>query len=276
MTDKIPTQRLNDGADMPRFGLGVFETPVEQTADVTRWAIERGYPLVDTAAAYRNEAGVGDAIRGHPDIFITTKLWNEQQGYDETLRAFDRSLSRLGRIDLYLIHWPAPSRGLYVDSWRALVALQKEGRVGSIGVSNFAPDHLERIIDATGVVPAVNQVELHPYFQQRPLMERHAELGIATMAWSPLARGRREIEPAIEAIASSHGRTPTQVILRWHMQYGTIAIPKTVNAARLDENIAIFDFALSTGEMDAIAGLDDPNGRIGPTPDWPGPTGVKT
>ncbi|MGE4323429.1 MAG: aldo/keto reductase [Sphingobium sp.] len=275
MSDAVPAVMLNDGVEMPRFGLGVFETPVDQTEQIVRQAIDRGYRLIDTAAAYRNEAGVGEAIRDQPNVFVTTKLWNEQQGYDQTLRAFDRSHARLGRIDLYLIHWPAPSRGQYVESWRAMVELKAQGRVGSIGVSNFAPEHLDRIIDATGVVPVVNQIELHAYFQQRPMMARHAELGIATMAWSPLARGKHPDQPAIEAIAARVGRTPAQVVLRWHMQYGTIAIPKTVNPGRMDENIAIFDFQLSPEDMAAIAALDDADGRIGPTPDWPGPDGVE-
>ena len=271
MPDHAPAIRLNDGSTMPRFGLGLFKTPPDQAADVTRRAIARGYDLVDTATAYRNEAGVGQAIADQSQVFVTTKLWNDDHGYDETLRAFDRSLARLGRIDLYLIHWPVPSQALYVDSWRALVALKAEGRVRSIGVSNFAPDHLDRIIDATGVPPAVNQVELHPHFQQCPLMEYHRTHGIATMAWSPLAQGRLQAEPAILSIAARCGKTPAQVILRWHMQYGTIAIPKTVNDDRLEENIAIFDFALTPQDMAALAQLDDPAGRIGPTPDWAGP-----
>ena len=271
MTSRLPYRTLNDGTPMPQFGLGVYKTPVDQTAEVTRWAVDLGYRLVDTASIYRNERGVGEAVRDRPDVFVTTKLWNDDHGYDQALRAFEASIGKIGRIDLYLIHWPVPSRGLAVDSWRALVRLKSEGRVGSIGVSNFAPEHLAAVVDATGVVPAVNQVELHPWFQQRKLMQFHAELGIETMAWGPLARGKLPHEPAIIAIAEHLGRTPSQIVLRWHMQYGTIAIPKTVNSARLAENAAIFDFVLSDADMAAIAALDSPEGRIGPEPDWPGP-----
>lgn len=257
MTDQ-PMITLNDGARMPQFGLGVWQTPPDEAAQVVKTAIEAGYRSVDTASAYRNERGVGEGLKGAGDaVFLTTKLWNENQGYDETLKAFDASLGRLGRdtLDLYLIHWPSPHRGLYVDSWKALVKLQADGRVKSIGVSNFQPEHLERIIGETGVVPAVNQVELHPRFQQTALREAHARHGIATESWSPLGQGQLLTDPQIAAIAAKHGKTAAQIV-----------IPKSVTPARIRENIAVFDFALDAEDLATIAGLDRADGRIGPDP----------
>lgn len=265
-----PSVTLNDGVEMPQFGLGVWQTPPEEAAQVVRTAVEAGYRAVDTAAIYRNEKGVGEGLRaaGDAGVFLTTKLWNEQQGYDAALKAFDDSVGRLGGpgVDLYLIHWPSPSRGLYVETWRALVKLKADGRVKSIGVSNFEPEHLERIIGETGVVPAVNQVELHPRFQQRALREAHARHGIATESWSPLGQGQLLADPTVAAIAGKHGKTAAQVVIRWHLDNGLVVIPKSVTPARIRENIAVFDFKLDAEDLDRLAGLDSADGRIGPNP----------
>lgn len=267
-TAQIPTIILSDGAVMPQFGLGVWQTPQEETEAVVRDALEAGYTLVDTAAIYGNEEGVGRALEGRDDVFLTTKLWNPDQGYDATLRAFDASLARLGRdsIDLYLIHWPAPARDLYVESWQALVRLKEEGRARSIGVSNFNPEHIDRIIAETGEAPVVNQIELHPRFQQRTARDFHAQRGIATEAWSPLGKGRLFDDPTLRAIADRHGKTAAQIVLRWHLDSGLIVIPKSVRPERLRENIDLFDFQLDDEDMARIATLDAADGRIGPDP----------
>ncbi|MGE5564707.1 MAG: aldo/keto reductase [Parcubacteria group bacterium] len=268
-----PSVTLNDGRSIPQFGLGVWQTPQDVAADVVRTALEAGYRHVDTAAIYGNERGVGEGLRasGLPreQVFITTKLWNDRQGYDEALTAFDHSLERLGvdYIDLYLIHWPAPKRDRYADAWRALVRIKEDGRARSIGVSNFKPHHLERIVGETGVTPAVNQVELHPRWQQRELREFNARHGIATESWSPLGQGTLLSDPIIGRIAEKHGRTPAQVIIRWHLDSGLIVIPKSVTPSRIRENIAVFDFQLDEDDMSAMARLDSPRGRIGPDPE---------
>ena len=258
---------LNDGRSMPRLGLGVWQTPAGDAARIMRQAVEVGYRAVDTASAYNNEEGVGEGLAGS-DVFLTTKLWNADQGYDSTLRAFEASAARLKReaVDLYLIHWPAPKKGLFVDTWKALVRLREEGRATSIGVSNFNADHLERIVGETGVTPAVNQVELHPRFQQRALREVHDRLGIRTESWSPLGRGRLLDAPALAAIAAKHGRTPAQTVIRWHLDEGLIVIPKAVNPERLRENSDVWDFALDADDRARIATLDSPEGRTGPDP----------
>ena len=263
-----PTVALNDGATMPQFGLGVFQTPPDTTEQVVKLAVGEGYRLVDTASMYRNEEGVGAALAGRTDVFVTTKLGNSDHGFDEALRAFDASMKRLrrDRLDLYLIHWPRPRVNRFVETWKALVRLQKDGRVRSIGVSNFNRDHLERIIGETGVTPAVNQIELHPRFQQRALRAFHDEAGIRTESWSPLGRGGFLGDPAIAAVAAKHGRTPAQVVIRWHLDSGLIAIPKTVRLERLRENIGALDFRLDGDDMARIDGLDSPGGRIGPDP----------
>jgi len=267
MTDQ-PTVALNDGAQMPQLGLGVWQTPPEGAAEVVKTAIEAGYRAVDTAAAYRNEKGVGEGLKGADGVFVTTKLWNDNQGYDATLEAFEKSLGRLGlqALDLYLIHWPSPHRNLYVESWKALVRLKEEGRAKSIGVSNFEAEHLERIIGETGVTPAVNQIELHPRFQQRALREVHQRLGIATESWSPLGQGQLLTDPVVTAIAAKHGKTAAQVIIRWHLDNGLIVIPKSVTPSRIRENVAVFDFRLDADDLGKLAALDDPGGRIGPNP----------
>jgi 2,5-diketo-D-gluconate reductase A len=263
-----PTLSLNDGAAMPQFGLGVFQTPPDATEQVVKMAAGEGYRLVDTASMYRNEEGVGAALFGRADVFVTTKLGNSDHGFDETLRAFDDSMRRLRRdtLDLYLIHWPRPRANRYVESWKALVRLQRDGRVRSIGVSNFNRDHLERVIGETGVTPAVNQIELHPRFQQKALRAVHDQHGIRTESWSPLGRGGLMSEPAIVDIADKHRKTPAQVVIRWHLDSGLIAIPKTVRLERLKENIGALEFRLDGEDMRRIEKLDSPDGRIGPDP----------
>jgi len=263
-----PTLALNEGSIMPQFGLGVFQTPPNATEQIVRMAVEDGYRLVDTASMYRNEEGVGEAVLGRADVFVMTKLGNSDHGFGETLRAFEASMRRLRRdtIDLYLIHWPRPRFNRYVESWKALVRLKQEGRVRSIGVSNFNRDHLERIIAETGVTPAANQVELHPRFQQKPLRAFHDGHGIRTESWSPLGRGGLLSEPAVMSIAAKHRKTAAQVVIRWHLDSGLIAIPKTVRSERLKENIGALDFRLDEEDMRRIEALDSPAGRIGPDP----------
>ena len=263
-----PAVVLNDGRSMPQFGLGVFQTPPEATAEIVRKAVGEGYRLIDTAAAYRNEDGVGEALDGRADIFVTTKLWNADHGFDKTLRAFKESARKLRRktLDLYLIHWPQPRFNRYVESWKALIRLKSEGQIRSVGVSNFNPDHLERIIGETGVAPAVNQVELHPRFQQKVLRAFHDQHAIRTESWSPLGRGSLLSETTIVGIAAKHGKTPAQVVIRWHLESGLIVIPKTVRLERLRENIGALNFRLDEDDMRRIAALDSPDGRIGPDP----------
>jgi len=268
----IPTVTLNNGITMPQLGFGVFQIPDEETSAVVGTALESGYRSIDTAAIYGNEKGVGRALTSsgiaRDELFVTTKLWNADQGYETTLTAFDASLDKLGLdfVDLYLIHWPTPDRDLYRDTWRALEKLLADGRTRAIGVSNFQPAHLQRLLESTSVVPVVNQVELHPDLQQKALREFHARHDIATEAWSPLAQGALLADDAITSIAAGHGRTPAQVVLRWHLQLGNVVIPKSVTPARIRENLDLFDFALSADEMDAIAALDR-GLRTGPDPD---------
>jgi diketogulonate reductase-like aldo/keto reductase len=269
--DEVLHTELNDGATMPRIGFGVFQVPPEATVEAVSHALRTGYRAVDTAAAYGNEREVGDAIRAsgiaREDVHVTTKLWNTDHGAERTQRAFERSLDRLGLdyVDLYLIHWPAPGRGLYVETWQALIDLKASGRARSIGVSNFEIEHLERIIEATGVVPAVNQVELHPRLQQPELRRFHAEHGVVTEAWSPLAKGRLLDDPVITELASSDGRTPAQIVLRWHLQLGNLVIPKSVTPERIEENLQIFGFTLDHEAMGRIESLDAGE-RTGPHP----------
>jgi diketogulonate reductase-like aldo/keto reductase len=271
-TTTVPYVDLNDGNRIPQLGFGVFLVPPDDTAAAVAHALRTGYRSIDTAAAYRNEAGVGEAVRSsglaREDVFVTTKLANDQHGHDTALRAFEGSLARLGfdYVDLYLIHWPIPSRNLYVETWQALTEIKADGRARSIGVSNFLADHLQRIIDASGVVPAVNQIELHPYLQQTELRGYHDEHRIKTEAWSPLARGGELLrEPTIEQIAASVDRSPAQVVLRWHIQLGNIVIPKSVTPARIEENFRLFDFELGDEQMRAIGELDR-GIRTGPDP----------
>ncbi len=267
----LPRLRLVDGRSIPQLGLGVFKVPPDETAEIVSHALHAGYRSIDTAAMYENEEGVGRAMAAsgiaREELFVTTKVWNDEQGARAVRRALECSLDRLGLdyVDLYLIHWPAPAQDRYVETWQALVDLRAEGRARSIGVSNFLPEHLERIIEATGEAPAVNQVELHPRLQQRELRRFHGEHGIVTEAWSPLGRGRALTDPAIGEIARAHDRTPAQVVLRWHMQLGHVAIPKSATPARLEENLGVFDFELSPSEMETIDRLDA-GSRTGPDP----------
>lgn len=272
MSSKVPPIILNNGVEMPQLGFGVWQVPDDEATRAVGTALEAGYRSIDTAAIYGNEAGTGRAIvaSGVPreDIFVTTKLWNGDQGYDSTLRAFDTSLEKLGLeyVDLYLIHWPAPSRDKYVDTYKAFEKLHADGRIRAIGVSNFLPEHLERLFGETSVVPAVNQIELHPHLQQHASRALHAERGIATEAWSPLGSGKGLLEvPAIVAIAQKHGRTPAQVVLRWHLQIGNVVIPKSVTPSRIKENIEVFDFSLDDEDLAAISALNEDR-RIGSDP----------
>ncbi|ETK37320.1 oxidoreductase [Microbispora sp. ATCC PTA-5024] len=263
---------LNDGVVMPRLGLGVWQVSDREAERAVLTAIEHGYRGVDTAKLYHNERGVGRAVRasGLPrdELFVTTKLWNDEHDSDKALRAFDASMDRLGLdvLDLYLIHWPAPRQGKYVQAWRALEKLYFEGRVRAIGVSNFTVEALRRLLDETDVVPAVNQIELHPWLPQRELRAFHAEHGIATEAWSPLGQGRGLLDlPVLAEIGARHGKTAAQVVLRWHLQLGNVVIPKSVTPSRIAENIDVFDFELSPEEMAAVDALDAGR-RLGPNP----------
>jgi 2,5-diketo-D-gluconate reductase A len=262
--------KLNDGNRIPALGLGIWQVPADQTADVVSTAIGLGYGLIDGAAIYGNESGLGGGVTaaGIPreQVFVTTKIWNDRQGHDETLRAFDESVARLGfDPDLLLVHWPCPARGLYLDTWRAMIRLRDEGRIKSIGVSNFMADHLERVIGETGVTPVLNQIELHPSFQQAELRALHDRLGIVTQSWTPLGNGRCFDAAPVQAVAARTGKSAAQVILRWHVQLGCSVIPRSVDAGRQAQNLDIFDFALTDDEMAAMAGLDA-GARGGPDP----------
>jgi 2,5-diketo-D-gluconate reductase A len=266
-----PSITLNDGNAIPQVGLGVWQTPPEATERAVTTALEAGYRHIDTAAAYQNEREVGQALAKsglkRDEVYITTKLWNADQGYDSTLAAFDKSMERLGLeyLDLYLVHWPMPKTNKYVDTFKAFAYLRDQGRIRSIGVSNFEPEHLRTLIDATGIVPAVNQIELHPLLQQQELREVHAELGIATEAWSPLGQGSLLANPTVTSVAEAHGRTPAQVLIRWHIQLGNIVIPKSVTPERIVSNFDVFDFELSDQDMASISSLGDGT-RLGPDP----------
>ncbi len=269
---KVPPIILNNGVEMPQLGFGVWQVPDDEAVKAVGTALEAGYRSIDTAAIYGNEKGTGRAIAdsGIPrdELFVTTKLWNGHQGYDKTLRAFDSSLQKLGLdyVDLYLIHWPTPARDRYVDTYKAFEKIYAEGRAKSIGVSNFLPEHLHRLLGETSIIPAVNQIELHPHLQQNESRALHAEQGIATEAWSPLGQGKGLLDvPALGVIAQKHGRTPAQVVLRWHVQIGNVVIPKSVTPSRIRENFDIFSFELDTEDMAAIAALNEDR-RLGSNP----------
>jgi len=268
----VPSLTLHDGVEIPQLGFGVFQVPPEETQEVVEHALEAGYRHVDTAAAYRNEKGVGTAIAasGLPreDVFVTTKLWNSQQGYDSTLAAFDASLGRFGfdYVDLYLIHWPVPTEDRFVDTWRAFERIRDEGLVRTIGVSNFRVADLERLQAETETLPTINQIELHPRLQQAELRAWHGEHRVATEAWSPLAQGDLLDHETVVRVAERHGRTPAQAILRWHLQLDNVVIPKSATPERIRENIELFDFELSDEDMEAFRALDRGE-RIGPNPD---------
>ena len=270
-TTEIPAVTLHDGVEIPQLGFGVFLVPPAETQRAVEEALAVGYRHIDTAAAYQNESGVAAAIAAsglaRDEVFITTKLWNSEQGYDSTLAACERSLEALdtGHFDLYLIHWPVPTEDRFLDTWRAFERIKAEGRSRSIGVSNFRVEDLERLREEAEELPTVNQVELHPYLQQAELRAWHVEHAIATEAWSPLGRGTLLKDEKITAIAAHHDRTPAQVVLRWQVQIGNVVIPKSVTPARVRENFEIFDFELSEDDLAAIARLDR-EGRIGPDP----------
>ncbi|MDQ7994835.1 MAG: aldo/keto reductase [Luteibacter sp.] len=273
MTSTVPVLDLNDGNKAPQLGFGVFQIPDGETADAVSAALAAGYRSIDTAAIYKNEAGVRQGIErsgvARGDIFLTTKLWNSEQGFDATLKAFDASIAKLGTdyVDMYLIHWPTPKHDRYVDTWKAFIRLREEGRIRSIGVSNFQPAHLERIVKETGVAPVVNQIELHPDFAQRDVVAANAKHNVITEAWSPLGQGGDLLKnETLVSIGKTHGKSPAQVVLRWHVQLGHMVIPKSATPERIKSNIDVFDFELSADEMKAIAALDAGN-RMGPDPD---------
>ncbi|XAS70448.1 aldo/keto reductase [Micrococcaceae bacterium Sec5.1] len=282
---------LNNGVMMDRLGFGLYKVPPKEAEALVSTALGEGYRRFDTAAMYRNEVGVGRAIGGaigdaneanlgtggsgesvhaltREDVFVTTKVWNDDHGYDSTLRAFDSSMANLGLdyVDLYLIHWPCAGRGLFVETYKAMETLYREGKVRAIGVSNFQPGHLEELMQKAEVVPAVNQIELHPWLQQARLRTLHEQLGIRTEAWSPLGRGQVLADPAIVDLAEKYGRTPAQIIIRWHLQLGNLVIPKASSAGRIKENCAVFDFELEAADMDGMAALERHH-RTGSHPD---------
>ncbi len=268
----IPEIKFHDGHTIPQLGLGVWQVADDIATGAVKEALAAGYRLIDTAAIYGNEAGVGRAIAegGVPraELYITTKIWNLRHGYDETLMAFEESMQRLGLdyLDLLLIHWPVPMKNLYADTWKAMVKLKNDGRVRSIGVSNFKVPHLERIIDATGVKPAINQIELHPRLPQQEMRDFHKKHGIITESWSPLGSGRLIENPVLQSIAAKHGKSTAQVMLRWHLENGCVVIPKSVTPSRIRENINVFDFALDADDHKKIDSLND-NTRFGSDPD---------
>ncbi|WP_457938717.1 aldo/keto reductase [Mesorhizobium sp. 10J20-29] len=269
MTDTIA---LNDGNSIPQLGLGVWQVDAAETAQVVGWAIEAGYRSIDTAEGYRNEEGVGEAIRSagvsRSELYITSKLRNGAHKRDRALREFDATMQKLGleQLDLFLIHWPMPKRDDYVEAWKTLIELRDAGRIRSIGVSNFNQDHLERIIGETGVTPVVNQIELHPRFQQRDKREFHARHGIAIESWSPLGSGRLLDDPTLRAIAARHGKSIAQTIIRWHLQQELIVIPKSANRDRIAANFDVFDFELDAEDLGKIAAMDSSDGRTGSDP----------
>lgn len=273
MTSNLsPTVTLNNGQQIPQLGLGVYKLETDIAEGLIHQAIEAGYRRIDTASFYGNEAEVGAGVRtsglAREELFVTTKIWNEDQGYDRTLAAIDESLSRLDidYIDMLLIHWPKPEQDLYLETWLAFEKALAAGKLRGIGVSNFQPHHLERLLAAGGTVPALNQVELHPGLQQVQVRAFNAKHGIATEAWSPLARGRFDENDQVLSIAQKHGKSPAQVIIRWHIELGNLVIPKTATASRLRENISVFDFKLDSEDLNKIASLDS-GLRTGPNPD---------
>ncbi len=263
---EIPDLVLNDGSSLPTLGFGTWDLRGAEATHAVASALGAGYRLIDSAVNYRNELEVGRALADAPEladsVVVTTKVPGRDHGYDETIRSFEGSLERLGRVDLYLIHWPNPRHGRYIDTWRAMVELQQQGRVRSIGVSNFTEQHLHEAADATGVMPAVNQVEMHPHFPQTELRRVHAELGVVTESWSPFGEAKSFAEPAITGPAAKYGRTPAQIVLRWHIELGAVPLPKSADPGRQRENLGVFDFALTESEVDAITALGRPDGRL--------------
>jgi 2,5-diketo-D-gluconate reductase A len=282
-----PRLSLNNGVLIDQLGFGLYKVPAADASSLVAMALGAGYRHFDTAAMYGNEAGVARALGAavdsdggsggsgesspglrREDVFVTTKVWNDDQGYDKTLRAFDTSMINLGLdyVDMYLIHWPCARRGLFTETYRALETLYREGKVRAIGVCNFQPAHLDRLLETAEVVPALNQIELHPWLQQSELRAKHQALGILTEAWSPLGRGQVLEDPAIQALAAEHSRTPAQILLRWHVQLGNVAIPKASSEARIRQNLDVFDFALSDRDMSVLAELERGQ-RTGSHPD---------
>jgi 2,5-diketo-D-gluconate reductase A len=269
----VPVVTLNNGVDIPQLGFGTWQIPADDAQGIVEHALETGYRHVDTAAAYENEAEVGAALKAsgiaRDELFVTTKLWNAHHGREKTLKAFDASMEKLGLdvLDLYLIHWPLPDHENYVETWKALEEILESGRTRAIGVSNFQKAHLETLLAAADVVPAVNQIELHPFLVQAELSAFHAEKGIHTEAWSPLAQGGELLnDSTVAGIAERIGKTPAQTVLRWHLQEGNIIFPKSVTASRVEENFAVLDFELTTEDLAAITALDK-HERTGPDPD---------
>jgi 2,5-diketo-D-gluconate reductase A len=270
---QVPTIRLNNGVEIPQFGFGVYQVPPEETAQTVRAAFDAGYRHIDTAQMYGNEEGVGQALAesglSRDEVFITTKLNNDGHGEDAAVRRLDESLERLGtdHVDLYLIHWPRPRENRYVETWRGLEKALGEGKTRAIGVSNFTIANLERLAEETGTVPAVNQIELHPRLVQRELRNYHVEHGIATEAWSPIAQGGDLLTDGIlKELAEKYGKTPAQIVLRWHIQLGNIVFPKSMRPERMRENLDVFGFDLSNDDLDAVSALDR-HERTGPDPD---------
>ncbi len=272
MSENIPLFTQNDGRTIPQIGLGIYGPDDSGTADAVSTAIEVGYRLIDTAALYQNEVGVGEGIRrsglDRSELYVTTKLADDSHGYDTTLAAFDVSLDKLGLdyVDLYLIHWPLPGVDKYVETWKAFEKLLADGRTKSIGVSNFQPAHLDRLAAETSIVPVINQIELHPGFQNDSVRAIDADRGILTEAWSPLGRGRVFTSTALQGLADKYGKSVAQVVLRWHVQLGNVIIPKSVTRARLIENLDVFDFALNNDDLAVIASLENGE-RTGDDPD---------
>ena len=267
MTD-YPTLTLNDDRQIPQLGFGTFKLDDSKATDAVKTALDVGYWLVDTAAVYENERGVGKGVGDWSDIFLQTKIWNDRQGYGETLKAMDESLERLGRehVDMLLIHWPCPDQGKFVDTWKAFIELRDAGKAKSIGVSNFREEDLKRVVDATGVVPALNQIELHPTFQQHELRRVHDEMGIVTQSWSPLGQGDGLKESAVQEIAEATGQPASAVILAWHLQHGLAPIPKASSRDHIEANFAALQLTLSEEQMAAIDAMDSKDGRMGPDP----------
>lgn len=273
----VPTITLNDGVRIPQFGFGVFQIdPGQATVDAVKQAFDAGYRHIDTAQMYGNEEGVGRAIAesglSRDEIFVTTKLNNNRHGRDEAQKALEESLTKLGldHVDLYLIHWPLPERDDYVETWRGLEQAKAAGKVRSIGVSNFQVPHLDRLAAETDTVPSVNQIELHPTFTQPQLRRYHRDNAIATEAWSPIGQGGALLEDELlTSLAEKYGKSPAQIVLRWHVQLGNVVFPKSVTPSRIAENIDVFDFELADDDVAAISGLDtgDPGARLGPHPD---------
>lgn len=265
-----PNVTLNDGHSMPQLGLGLWQASPEQASAAVRCALAAGYRHIDTATIYGNEEAIGESLaEGPSNVFVTTKVWNSDHGFDRTLRAFDASAAKLRRdvIDLYLIHWAAPRQGLALETWRALIRLRGEGRVKSIGVSNFTPEQLTDVVEQTGVTPAVNQIELHPRFQQAGLQRFNRSIGVATESWSPLGQGHLLSHAVVKQIAARHDKTSAQILIRWHLDQGFIVIPKSVTPTRISENFQVFDFGLSEADMRQLAALDSPSGRLGENPE---------